>query len=219
MKNSTIKHLIFLCGWFLFLSSCSPLLGLYGVHRPKKLKEAQILRTAQHHQLPTTQLFQLDSSYFSILEHLKPAITDSSEKAMESRAFIKNHHQPLQALYFDSTMRLQSFQINCYAGGFPNLEWNRNGIMETFPPQIQAPIDSIFSFNELKHYFVPFSTTSIPKTNGTEYTVVVFWSKFMGRQNKRFLRIISNNLSLTDSSKVTTIFVNMDNAVVFKKLW
>jgi hypothetical protein len=73
---------------------------------------------------------------------------------------IKNHYQPLQALYYNANGELSRFYVNCYAGGFPQLKWNRNGILNTFPPQHQAPVDSILSLKTLSNFLHPVAPES-----------------------------------------------------------
>ena len=44
-----------------------------------------------------------------------------------------------------------------------------------------------------------------------EYIVFVYWSKFMGRQSKRFINFINKNSSLNKNEKIRVIYVNTDN--------
>ncbi len=212
------------------ISSCSPILGIYGIHPPRKLSEKKICKSAKRLSIPKSQLFQLDSSYFSYLSYLDTIQIDSlsSSELIEQKKSIKeqikNHIQPLQALYFNKTGELVSFQINCYAGGFPNLKWDRNEILKSFPPKLQAPLDFLVTPTLLSSFLLPFSETSKLNFKDTEmviydYVVYVFWSKFMGRQNKRFIRFIQENHRLFAKSNVKFIYVNLDNSYVAADMW
>jgi hypothetical protein len=77
---------------------------------------------------PGSQNAMLDTSFRLVLRRMH----------QQDSSVAKNHWQFLQAVYYDAAGRQQSFHINCYAGGFPNLHWERNGIMAQFPPSQQA---------------------------------------------------------------------------------
>ncbi|HEY0261677.1 MAG TPA: hypothetical protein VGB95_01530, partial [Chitinophagales bacterium] len=163
---------------------------------PKKLDEKEILHYAKKYEVSVADNYELDTTYFSFLFSHDTAVYKYQ---------IKNHYQPMQALYYDKSEQLQSFQINCYAGGFPNLNWNRNGIFQVFPPKNQAPIDSLVPLSEqLKHLHKLSSSTEI-SVNNYDYIVLVFWNRFGGRQSKRLIHFVQDNAKLTDK-KVKIIY-------------
>lgn len=88
------------------------MLGLFGMKNSKSVDESTIIRYANKYNVPLTDNYELDTSYISFLY---------SHDTSKYKSQIKNHYQPLQALYYDNSGHLQSFQVNCYAGGFPNL--------------------------------------------------------------------------------------------------
>ena len=100
----------------------------------KKLSDNQILKQGSKYNIPAKDAYVLDSGYVNFIFSL-----DSVRYQKESH----NHFQPLQALYYDQTGHLISFHINCNAGGFPNLKWNRFGAFDEFIPKQQTPPDSI----------------------------------------------------------------------------
>lgn len=118
---------------------------------------------------------------------------------------------PLQALYYDNSGQLQAFQINCYAGGFPNFHWDRNGILATFPPQQQAPLDSIVPLDTQLKYLRLLSQTKKFSADSFDSIVIVYWNRFMGRQSKRLIRFVQDNSKLATEKKVKIIYVNNDN--------
>lgn len=188
---------------FLGLSSCGSIFaGIYGMKKTKTVDEEIIFRYAEKYNIPVADNYELDTAYFSYLFSLDTA--RYSEQ-------IKNHYQPLQALYYDNTGHLKSFQVNCYAGGFPNIKWDRNEIMTTFPPKKQAPIDSIVSLETQMKYLKPLSQTTQFKKDSYDYIVIVYWNRFMGRQSKRLIRFVQENGTLELVKKVKIIYVNTDN--------
>lgn len=132
VKDQTMKrHLsifTFLTFTFIFgLTSCTSVFTvLYGIKKTKTVDEKTIARYAKKYDIPTADSYELDTAYFSYLFSLDTTKYQSQ---------IKNHYQPLQVLYYDNLGYLKSFQVNCYAVGFPNLKWDRNEIMTTFPPR------------------------------------------------------------------------------------
>jgi hypothetical protein len=194
--------LLFLSCLIGLLSCSTGLAGIYGMKKIKHIDEDKIVRCSKKFNIPSIDNYEIDTTYFSYLHSLDTSIF---------KVQIKNHYQPLQALYFDKSRKLCSFQINCYAGGFPNLNWNRNEKMTTFPPKEQAPIDSILSFEKQISFLKPLSKTELFAQENFDYIVVVYWSKFMGRQSRRLIRTIQNNLKLGHDKKIKVIYANTDN--------
>lgn len=187
------------------MSSCSSIItGLYGMKNYKVVDEKTIIKYSKKYNIPLADSYQLDTSYTSFLKSFDTSLYKEQ---------IKNHYQPLQALYYDNKGELKSFQINCYTGGFPNLNWERDSIMTTFPPKIQAPIDNIVSLESQFKYLRQLSNTKKLSTDNYDYTIVVYWNRFMGRQSKRLIRLVQQNAEMTNK-KVKIIYVNSDN--IFK---
>ena len=185
------------------LTGCSSIFtGLYGIKKTKIVDEKTVVRYAKKYNIPSAENYELDTAYFSYLLSLDTT---------QYKSQIKNHYQPLQALYYDNSGHLKSFQVNCYAGGFPNLKWNRNEIMSTFPPKQQAPVDSIVPLEKQMKYLKPLSQTATLSSDSCDYIVIVYWNKFMGRQSKRLIRFIQDNSKLETERKVKIIYANTDN--------
>lgn len=166
--------------------------------KPKQLTDEQIKKEAQHQGIPLQELYRIDSkSYWSFLE--KVDTTNHQQ--------VKNHSQPLQAMYFDANGQLFRYYVNCYAGGFPNLKWNRFGGLNQFPPLPQAPIDSVLNITQLAAFIRP--TAQAQSFNCSDTTIVVFWNRMMGRQSKRFIELINKNAQLSKSTN-HLLFVNTD---------
>lgn len=182
---------------FMTTSCTSMFLGLYGMKKPKALNQEQLIKEACRQGIPVEQLYQIDTLYWAFLEKIDTA----------QHAEVKNHSQPLQAMYFDSKGKLFRFYVNCYAGGFPNLKWNRSGGLNQFPPLPQAPEDEIFSFSSLNLFIHPLGSPI--SMNEADSIVVVFWNRMMGRQSKRFVQFIQKNVQLS-TTPVRVLYVNTD---------
>lgn len=202
--KKTIYLLFFVLTASLSLTGCKNVfLGLYGMRMPKEVNEKKILRSGKKYHIPKEDSYQLDTTAYNMFLH--------SLDTSKFKAQIKNHYQPLQALYYDRTGTLKSFQINCYAGGFPNLHWNRNQIFDTFLPKQQAPVDSILPLQEHLRFLIPLSLTSKKNPADTEYFAIVHWNRFMGRQTRRLIRCVQKNAKLSGDNQLKIIYVNNDN--------
>jgi hypothetical protein len=205
--NTTNK---ILCKYFILsllfifsLSSCSSVIsGLYGINKISIVYEETIQRYSNKYDIPLSDSYQLDSNYMLYLKSL-----DTIKYAIQ----IKNHYQPLQALYYDKSGQLKSFQVNCYTGGFPNFNWNRNETMLSFPPKQQAPLDSLILLYKHLSYIKALSKSEKISIDNFDYFVIVHWNRFMGRQSKRLIKYIQQNCKLATGKKVKIIYVNTDN--------
>lgn len=168
-----------------FLSAC-----FYGLKTPKKLSNLEV----QNH----AKFFKIDSfAYFNdSLYH------DFWANISDTQAY-KNHYQPLQIYYYENN-KLISYHINCFASGFPNLNWNKTGNLNTFPPKTQAPIDSFLDLG------THLAFANIRPQNAYKYTVLIYWNRFMGRQTKVFLKAFKQNLLLSPQP-LQVYFINNDN--------
>ena len=202
MKTHKLVWTIIMLAFFGLTSCTSIFTGIYGMKKMKNVDENTIARFAKKYNIPASDNYEIDTAYFSCLFSL-----DTTQFKQE----IKNHYQPLQALYYDNSGELKSFQVNCYAGGFPNLKWDRNEIMTTFPPKQQAPIDSIVPLETHLKYLKPLSQTEKIRPVNYDYIVIVHWNRFMGRQSKRLIRFVQDNSILAIDTKMKIIYVNTDN--------
>lgn len=158
--------------------------------------------------LPKEKTFRLDTNYIRYLFSF-----DTAKYAAE----IHNHYQPLQATYYDNTGRLISFHINCYASGDApdekDLNWNQQNAFDSFPPRIVVPVDSILPLSKHLSFIKTFDYKPIDTTGFAffDYTVIVYWSKYLGAKNcKNLINIVSHNAALTGNKKVNIIYVNSE---------
>ena len=168
----------------------------------KAVDEKMISELCQEYNIPLEDSYELDTAYSTFLL--------SRDKVLYKEQ-IKNHYQPLQALYFDKMGHLISFQINCNAGGSPNLAWDRDSILTTFPPKQQTAIDSILSLDKQLKFLHPLTQTSKFNAADYDYVVVIYWNRFMDRQSKRFIKFMQDNSQLAKDKKVKIVYANNDN--------
>lgn len=178
------------------------ILKTFGMKKMKELSKDEILKQGSKYNIPENDSYELDSSYVDFLFSL-----DSIKFKKEQ----KNHFQPLQALYYDQTGQLKSFHINCNAGGFPNLKWNRFGTFDEFIPKQQTPLDSILPLQKHLNYLVPLNDKSTITKNDYDFVVLVHWSRFMGRQSKRLIKIVKENAAQNKNYRIKIIYLNNDN--------
>jgi len=196
------RHVIFILSLILSLTSCTPIyMKMYGMKSPETITDEKIAEFSENYDIPLADSYKLDTSYVTFLYSLD---------TVKYKYHIKNYLQPLQALYYDKSGQLQSFQINCYAGGYPNLKWDRNEVMTTFPPKEQAPIDSILPLNIQLKYIQQLPDSKDISTEEYDYIVFVHWNRFMGRQSKRLIQAVKANAKLAENQKVKIIYVNTD---------
>jgi hypothetical protein len=185
----------------LLLHGCGTLMGL---KKPNPQPEEAIADLADTYRIPAADCYVMDSSY---IRQLKEMYTGRP-------IALKDHLQPLQAIYFSKENSFQypvSLQVNCYTGGFPNLKWNREGRMDQFPPAQQAPLDSILSLKKTMEFLRPVTGVIPFNSINYDYIVVVYWNRFMGRQSKNLLHTVRKNATLAGNKRIKILYVNNDN--------
>lgn len=176
--------------------------------RFSKFSLTQIHSFSKELNLPEKDSYVLDSSYFPYLLSLQDSVDSTT---------VKNHYQPLQAIYFNQKGELVSYHVNCYAGlGVGDkspLNWNQNNAFETFIPKTVAPIDSIFGFSDLAKYIVRFDQRPLDSDDfsDSEYKIVVFWTMgCLGNEARNLINLVQEN-ARTANAKI--IYVNCDNMI------
>lgn len=206
LLKSTYLLVISLACLLLFSSCARLILKAFGMKMPKDLQEEQILHLADRYNIPAQDCYRLDTTYDAFLR---------SFDRVQFKKQVKNHHQPLQVLYYAPTGHLNAFQVNCYVAGFPNLDWERYGVFSTFPPESLAPIDSILPLRTHIDYLIPMSTNEQLIPEAYDHIVVVYWSRFLARQSKRLVAVVQKNLELAAGQKVRVLYVNMDTYFMY----
>lgn len=182
-----------------FLCSCGLLMG---VKKPKELTINEIKSTQKRLQIPDSLSFVLNKTY---VQYLKSC--PQSEK--------KNHLQPLQIIFFNKYMKIQSYFVNCHAQGFPLLNWNRDNILDSFSHKTLTPIDSCISLSSILLNLRGITTISKYENQSVfqnyDFICLIFWNKFMFKQSHNLLNQYRKSLYKNSSLKILTLFINNDN--------
>ena len=188
---------------FSFNSCKSALEAMYGVRNVSHLdKEMVVDIISKDDVLKQQENYYLDSNFVDFCcSHFSG-----------NYKILHDFLQPMQALYFDSSGRLISWHLNCYAGGFPNLKWNRGDVFATFPPKSPRPLTDSITLNSILPYLKKFDSLNYSKpAQVAPLTIVVFWNYQFFRQSKRLINLVVQNLKLNaDKRQSRIIFVNTD---------
>jgi hypothetical protein len=191
-----MKRIIYIGLVLNFCLSCN---GLTGIRKSKQLSINEIKTLATKNGIQEN-LYFVDSRFAKSFLQMVPKNADKHS--------IKNHLQPIQAMYFDKDGHLISYFINCYASPTVfNLKWNDKKYFDTFPPLTKAPIDSLITLNQLTTLLKPVKRNDIIKPN--EFAVIVFWNHMFYRYSKSLLKQIRRNVQ--NRTSVNLLFVNNDN--------
>lgn len=188
------------------LSSCTKvLLGWFGVKNPKPLTGQQIERYAAKYGADTKRLYQFDTAFAHVWKDTLIA-GEPDEKKMKDRH--KMVSQPLQYWLFDAEGRHLNYTANCY------FKMNANGLnirkgFDAFPPVTEGPVDSAITGNLFFPYLNPVGVTAT-LTTYADYTCIVIWGRFMGRNSRRLIKAANKSLQHKGQNKVNVYYVNND---------
>ena len=192
MKN------LFLCTLcFIITNGCS---WIYGVKTVKSNDLTNIQYFLTKNNYNQYRNFCLKKEYVKYLKQTLP--NDSLDK--------KYLLQPLQLVYLNNKNEIVSYHINCNAGGFPNLRWEREGNFDVFPPKTQTnPNDISLDFLAIQSYLFEVYARSKKINMDSEYKIIVFYSLMLPKQSKKLIDLaIRNSLSEPNSE---IILINNDN--------
>lgn len=176
----------------IIVQSCSI---IYGIHSKPTSSINQVSNYFKK-TIETDAMYYLDSLYYKQIMQMN--ITNSK--------VVKNHLQPIQALYFDKTGKLTSYFVNCYANPKNlNLNWNENKVFENSLPKGNAPLDSLFNYEGLLKLLVPLIRDDL-RVNYDE-KVIVIWNNYFKRYSKSLIRQVKRNQILFPKK---VIYVNND---------
>ncbi len=203
----------FFIATFLLLSlslvSCKKILMLaYGIKEPRSVTREEVKNMSNSLGIDLGKSYMLRKNFFSSIEQkdtIKEKVTNKCSP------MISKYKQPLQLLYFNEKGELISFHNNCYAGGFPKLNWNKDHQFDEFVPITTIPIsDSILKLELLIANIEPVEENNISVPNN-KITVILFWSGFMLKQSKGLIKVAKKNMGLDLSQSSNILYVNTDN--------
>ena len=154
--------------------------------------------------LPKEKTFRLDTNYIRYLFSF-----DTTKYADQ----IKNHYQPIQALYYDKSGQLISYHINCYAGiNVPDnddLKWNQGNAFVSFVPKSVVPLDSILPLVRHLSFIKTLEGRPIDTTGFStfDYTIIIHWGKKLRpKDSKNLIKIVSDNANLAVNKKINILY-------------
>lgn len=185
----------------ILLSSCASIIGLTKI---KELKTEEMASFLKQHHINYPEIYFIDADYKKQLLKLS-----------NDTGLLKHHLQPLQASYYNKEGKLISFHINCNAPGFPNLNWNYKKVMEVFPPESQAPVDTLLNLQTHLMYLKSSSSKQIETEKEVDYFIIVYWANFLKRQSIGLINAVNENIKLNfENKKIKIIYVCSDNVFV-----
>lgn len=185
----------------------------YGIQQPKPISNEKIKKTSEKLGIRKQEAFILNKRYFYLIEKKDTISFTGRSKCSE---MIAKYQQPLQLLYFNDKGDLISFHNNCYAPGFPNLNWNKQGQFNKFIPSTTIPItDTVITSDLLLSCIEPLSNDY--KVPNEKPIIILFWCNFMLRQSRQLIKIANKNLRLDVSHSCKIIYVNLDNCFIDDK--
>jgi len=203
MTNRT-AWILFAAILLLIQSACSPIVEkLIGMRSMREIRPEEYRRLLRRLDANPADAYLIDTNYINTLW---------ADIGKRDTGAVNRHCQPIQALYYGHGQYPEAWFINCYAPGFPNLDWNRGGLFDTFPPRTAVRPDSLLSFDKLKGLMLmPGNQMASPPATGEgqPYTVVFYWNRFLYRQCRRLHRHLKENLSL-HPGPVRIIYLNND---------
>lgn len=173
-----------------------------GIKQPAECNMEEIIAYSNKFGIPPNSSYYLDTTYLYDLLH----------SGKNDTTLYNNLMQPLQIRFYQKTDTLLSLHLNCTAGGFPNLKWNKRGQLETLPPNFTVEVDTCILFCKDLKYLTPISNDchSFDYYNNADYNIILFWSVFMNRQSKILIREIQNYQKRFPDKKMNVLYVNTD---------
>jgi hypothetical protein len=188
----------------IFLILCSSCNQIFGLKEQKILNKKEITLEARKRGIPDFELVIIDvSAYKKYLEELKDTILR------------KHAYQPLQVRVYDKEGKPVLVLVNCFVGGFPNLNWNKYGTFDSYPPAsvyFKPDSGSLYYKDELT-LFKGINGEILNPDNfeKKDLNIIVFWSRFMNRQSKRLIQTIENYRKKYRDHQIKVTYVNDDN--------
>jgi hypothetical protein len=195
-----------LLGFVIILGSCQQvLIQAAGIHKPSLIDNEKIVKLGEGFQLVNENIYLIDTlSYKYYVESIKKSSIKDYQDLM----------QPLQIKFFKGNDSLVFQLVNCSVGGFPNLKWNRLRSFDVYPPSMRyfKVVNYQKSLVEDTLFYHPLrlgQSDQVP-----DATIVVFWSRMMGRQSKRIIKQALNYKKRFPQYRIRLMFVNNDNLYI-----
>jgi hypothetical protein len=201
MKSKTLLLIAVLLCLLPGFNSC---IWLYGYRGIKERPDSELQKFTQKN-LPGQTAFKIDTLAF--WEHYKD-IGDNQ--------LLHDLYQPIQMMVYDSNHVLKSWEINCYAPGFPNLKWEKYINFDTIPPTpLRAnPYLEVLNKNVGFDFIVDLQGSKIALNKDYDYLFIAYYSLGLRRQSKRLLKAMKKYQEKHPELKIEIIGVYTDDALL-----
>lgn len=178
------------------LTGCGAMFGFKNI---QNLDENSYLEFAEFFQIEEFPNYRIDLNKF------KSTLNGISDSVLK-----KYVSQPLQIRVFNTDGKIIFSLVNCNVSGFPNLQWNRFGTFDLYPPQLEhyRNVDSVFMLNT--------DTTNLISVNGKDFpadgdlTLVVYFTYAFNKQSKDLIELAKQYSVKFEEHNIQLVFVNMD---------
>lgn len=207
-----MKKIILLTIAILTFTSCSMVIKkMVGFKRVKPSDKDRIEKFAGKYGIPSQSLFQLDESkYYNNIKHLKK----------ENPDLLQYFLQPMQVRVYSDRNELSQFLFSCNIGGFPNLDWNNNGMFDVYPPKTLYVWDTILADTTLYvekeiEYFLTLDNKPVNREIiENDLNILVYWSIVGGRQSENLITEMEAYKRKFQDKKMNVIYINIDNLYI-----
>lgn len=205
---------------------CKLLLGIDST--PKWQIDEEHRALAQKMEIPLEYYFILDtvsynkglkSLYNPILQQLKENTSDSAEYQNQKMTF-KDDTQPVQFRLFDSKGDEIFKIVNCYVDKPIAADWNVEGCLDVFPPQINYQSLNTHNFN--LDFLLSHTTrvgeqqkmtfNMLPKA---DYYGVIVWNRVYKKYAKKLIEDVRKKVAKEDRS-VVLLYVSNHNEILWQ---
>lgn len=198
-----ILTLLTCCISLIFCSCGKIMMGVYGVHNYDSYTIQQVDKAARKYGVRPKDAFIIDSLYYQHFGFAKKA---------DVKGRVKDLFQPLQLRVYDVNGKLLAQYANCNVPpGLFNLNWKV--YLDTLPPNpkyssANDTINKITLQTEFGYARPMYDGTRIASPT-SKYYVVIYWSRFMGRQSRHFIKQVHKRFA-PYQTHINYIYINTE---------
>lgn len=193
----------------LFISCNKLLVSIYGIDAKafnEDYNKDIVIKKGLEADLDVEKLYYLDSAFLNVL-------IDSTKY---TKVQVKNTLQPLQVYFVDSLGNDLTYLLNCFYGGFPNINFNKYGELDAFPTESDSSrlVNNVLIKDRVPYIKNIKTDNQINLTENRKHKILVFYSETMGRQKKRMFKQVNVLFNKYDASVYELIHISLDQLYV-----
>lgn len=201
---------------------------LFGIDAtPNWLFKEDIVRYTEKQGIPMEYSFVMDTArYYNELQALyrdiytkTPALQTDSLAYEQFAKVLKDDSQPTQFRLFNKEGKELFKLVNCYVEQPIAMNWNVQGCLNTFPPQINSETlnqhyyDLDFLLSNI-HRLENGSSISRADLPQADYYAVIFWNSFFKKPSRKLIKTIRNYVAEQDAD-IQLLYINNHNAEIW----